>query len=135
MNEIRFKAWHKEQRKMYSADELGEDQLTIMPDGRGFANISGNDTRLSQIDNYKKMIPLQYIGKRDESSTEIYVSDIVRLWGGISAQGTQEYNYVLEVKLTGACLMALEEAENIEIIGNAHETPELLSKEVKHDSI
>jgi len=126
MGKIKVRAWHKIQQKMYSAEELGEDQMTIMPDGRGMANISGRDTRLSQVDNGRIMIPLLYINHKDKDNKEIYEGDIVNLWGGTFAQGFWEYNSIIRIEITGACLTALEEAENIVIMGNIYENPELM---------
>jgi len=40
MRSIKFRGWHKELKTMFSAEEMGADQLTLMPNGRGFANIS-----------------------------------------------------------------------------------------------
>lgn len=85
---VKFNAWHKEQKKMYLAEELGQDQMTLMPDGRGFANISGDSTKLSQIDDGKTMIPLQYIGRTDCEGVELYHGDIVEAWtDGLSHRG------------------------------------------------
>lgn len=77
---VKFNAWHKEQKKMYSAEELGRDQMTLMPDGRGFANISSLSTRLSRIDSNRKMVPLQYIGRTDPDGKELYHGDIVECY-------------------------------------------------------
>jgi len=77
---VKFNAWHKEQKRMYLAEELGQDQMTLMPDGRGFVNISGDSTRLSQIDNNKQMVPLQYIGRTDSEGKELYHGDIVEAY-------------------------------------------------------
>ena len=77
---IKFNAWHKGQKKMYPAEDLGLDQMTLMPDGRGFANISGTSFKLSQIDNGKTMIPLQYIGRTDCVGVELYHGDIVEAY-------------------------------------------------------
>ena len=128
MREIKFRAWHKEQGKMYPAEELGADQLTIMPDGRGFANISGGNIQLSQIDNDEKMIPLQYTGLHDRNGVEIYEGDIVKfMWNDewISpVYWTDERGWTIhsmsvwEYNLAGR--------HGIEIVGNIYENPELV---------
>jgi len=41
MREIKFRAWHTLQNVMFSAEELGTDQMTLSVDGRGFVNVSG----------------------------------------------------------------------------------------------
>lgn len=44
---IKFRAWHSKHKKMFSPEEMGRDQLTIMLDGTGFINVHGGDTKLS----------------------------------------------------------------------------------------
>lgn len=58
MREIKFRGWHTKQKKMYSAEEMASDQLTLLPTGE-FINVSGSSTKLSTIYPKDMFIPLQ----------------------------------------------------------------------------
>lgn len=131
--EIKFRVWHKEQGKMYSPTELGEDQLTLMPDGRGFANISGDKPSLSRIDNGNKMIPLQYTGLKDKNGKEIYEGDLLI---HTSRNGQRPHPVIFHLPLAAWCGVynlkyPLQDSElcEVEVVGNIYENPELLKEE------
>jgi len=133
MRKIKFRAWHKEQGKMYSAEEMGQGQLTLMPDGRGFANIHSVSKRLSEIDDNQKMIALQFTGLHDKNGKEIYEGDLlcyhdsdeepeiglVFFNEGIWQLGPKDY------------IMGLSEFDIFKIIGNIYENPELINQPAK----
>ena len=128
---IKFNAWHKEQKKMYLAKELGQDQMTIMPDGRGFVNVSGDHLKLSEIDNGRKMIPLQYTNRTDKDGVELFQGDILKVVRGGTLQICPE---VIEWSEYGWLPWEYEAGDSyyrlgdIEKIGNIFENPELLKE-------
>uniref|UniRef100_A0A6M3J3L9 Putative YopX protein n=1 Tax=viral metagenome TaxID=1070528 RepID=A0A6M3J3L9_9ZZZZ len=120
MREIKFRAWHTVQKKMYSAETLGADQMTLSADGRGFINVSGDAFHLSQFAG-EKMIPLQYTGLKDKTGVEIYEGDIVR----ISLPGFGiEKDLVVEWE-DGKYKEPMFEDFHREVIGNIYENKEV----------
>lgn len=129
MNIIKFRAWHTIQKKMYSPEEMGEDQLTLMPDGKGLINVSSISTQLSQFIN--EMIPLQFTGLKDKNGKEVYDGDIIQV-------DNEENPAITECKYDKGCFILEDNAgghwtrqlhhqpERLTIIGNIYENPELL---------
>ena len=72
---IKYNAWDTERKKMFYSEELGQDELTLNPDGRGFVNVSGTNTKLSQY--MKHLIPLEFTRLKDKNKKDIYDQDIV----------------------------------------------------------
>jgi len=149
---IKFRAWHTKANKMFSAEEMGEDQLMILPDGRGFINVHGGDTALSIL--HPEMIPMQFTGLHDKNGKEIYESDIFRLeesddngdiviylvitwvkeWCMFATLRTDEYSDYLKKGIEALdepmfWTYTLEDTDNHKyfLCGNVYANPDLLS--------
>ena len=129
MREHKYRAWDTVKKVMYSANELGQDQETLSADGRGFVNVSGTSTRLSQF--HTHLLPLEYTGLRDKNGKEVYEGDMV-YWKHVDDKGIVYYNE----KEVCYCAKPFEKIDkdtntknseswldntHMEVIGNIHE--------------
>ena len=69
----------------------------------------------------------QYTELKDKNGEKIFEGDFVRIWGGECWYGIREYNKIV---LITDCYSIIDicEAENIKIIGNKWDNPELLKE-------
>lgn len=120
MRPIKFRAWDTGHKKMWSAEEMGADELTINPDGRGFVNVHSASTRLS---NYlPHMIPLQFTGLTDKNGKEIYEGDLLN-WKQDNGSSTVGYIVYWRSQFGPVGFnIDPETAAKSEVIGNIHET-------------
>jgi uncharacterized phage protein (TIGR01671 family) len=136
MRDIKFRAWHTELKRMFSAEEMGKDELTLSVDGRGFVNVNSISTILSQYVG-EKMIPMQYIGLKDRHSVEIYEGDILDTAPHMNKEevikqwGHYVYYEVVEYREFHYAPFDYENGplgEECLVVGNIYENPELLKK-------
>ena len=131
---IRCRGWNENKNIMYSPEVMATDQLTLMPDGSGFINVSGDSTRLSQFLRHIK--PVFFTGLRDKNGKEIYEGDLL---GGTWGDGyigycdkCKSFEYFSTVFSCMACegdVTWRELVENdgkLEVIGNIYESSNLL---------
>jgi hypothetical protein len=116
MRQIKFRAWHKRAKKMFLPEEMGQDEMCLSPDSRGFVNVSGISTKLSQY--FPEMIPEQFTGLLDKNGKEIYEGDIVN--GYVVWYCDKTLMWSLPRRDDESLL------DSYEIIGNIHENPEKL---------
>jgi uncharacterized phage protein (TIGR01671 family) len=132
---IKVRGWHVQKQKMFSAEEMAEDQLTLLPTG-SFINVNGQFTQFSTIFPNDKFIPLQFIGLLDDNKKEIYNGDIVEFddseIGGSKVIGEVIFN---DDQTLGGLEWGLWTKDGycrtdflgkIKILGNIYENPELL---------
>ena len=131
MRDIKYKGWNTEQNIMYSEKELGQDELTIDPDGRGFVNVCSSDKKFSEY--YSHILPLQYTGQKDNNGVEIYENDIVQFTAfGRTVIGVIEWD--VDDGLPGFIIVDTDGSgtiwsflyDDLTVIGNIYKNPELL---------
>lgn len=121
MRAHKYRAWHFKQNRMFSAEEMAEDQLTLLPTGQ-FINVSGIDTSLSVIYPNDIMLPLQFIGLFDKNGREIYEGDVFPSCddGYYDQVIYDENKFILEPYGDDSVYW-----EELEIVGNVYENPDL----------
>jgi uncharacterized phage protein (TIGR01671 family) len=134
--EIKFRAWHETQRAYYSAEVLGEDQLTLSVDGRGLVNVHSGDRRLSEF--AVTMVPEQFTGILDSKGIEIYEGDIVRIvrWKDSDDEAQVIGDVYFEKgmfkiqngnAIAGTDVIGQFKPETLEVIGNVHKNIDILN--------
>lgn len=131
MREIKYNAWDKVRKIMFYAYEMGEDQLTLSPDGKGFINVSSVSTKLSEY--LKHLIPLEYTGLKDKNGKEIVEGDILKsCYNGYHSVVFR--NGAFWIEHTEDCCkpwkggLVSEVAHTDIVVGNIYENPELLEE-------
>lgn len=137
--EIKFRGWHTTQKKMYSAEQMANDQLTLLPTGE-FINVNGRSTRLSVIYPKDKFIPLQYTGLKDKNGKEIYEGDsdgksvVKKGFYDMSSveddgvMGDVSGWYIENIKTSNILPLTPIRASDYVVSANIYENPEMLQK-------
>ena len=135
MREIKFRAWDEKEKCWVCGFAIHQNGM--FSDWAGCKEVNGKcyaDANWEQLKNIPHIKIMQYTGLKDKNGREIYEGDIVRCYGGAYWNGVYEYNYIIEVKDIRD-LNEIVHSENVEILGNKYENPELLEVEGEMNAI
>ena len=124
MREIKFRAWHKEKKIM--GEVLGID---ILHKEIFFSN---EDVDCYEHVDFKNIELMQYTELKDKNNKEIYEGDIVKLRANHGIGVVKYYDewgaFIVEyIKPRPLAVLGMNYyKEDIEILGNIYENPELL---------
>lgn len=123
MREIKFRVWDNKRNFMDY-----EPQITI---DMGYINNIGVVDCNGDFRPYKYEIIMQYIGLKDKNGKEIYEGDIIKCKDICGEYSKELYNEVVNDMCDwlynyGYASQELLRYDEIEVIGNIYENPELL---------
>lgn len=128
MREIKFRAWHKEKKEIIDVEEIDFINEVINYIDNDYLN-----NRQEIIGVYFEDIELmQYTGLKDKNEKEIYEEDIVKLRANHGIGVVKYYDewgaFVVEyIKLKKIAVLGMNYCEeDVEVIGNIYENPELI---------
>ena len=126
MREIKFRAWHKEEKII--GEVLGID---ILHKEIFFSN---EDVDCYEHSDFKDIELMQYTGLYDKNEKEIYEGDIVKLRANHGIGVVKYYDewgaFVVEyIKSKPLAVLGMNYyKEDIEVLGNIYKNPELLGE-------
>ena len=124
MRDIKFRAWDKRVKKMLQGVDF---EITFVGDTFGvyWKNVclGGNMQSSKDLDGF---ILMQYIGRKDKNSVEIYEGDIIKRFGGkqpFLIVFDKFGRFVMQVygEVHATCDFTNISDEDIEVIGNIYE--------------
>jgi len=126
MRKLKFRAWDKLEKRFIYPDKGYQGHYVLDLNGRfqNLQNGSGGDEYVVQ----------QFTGEYDKNKKEIYEGDIIRSYSEEFINDNYEGEVVFadaafHVKIDDKTYTGLWSGDDIEVIGNVFETPELLSNE------
>ena len=125
MRNIKFRAWDTENKEMLKVQEL--DFEDTFYGGR----LSIRVDKYNDYFDMEDMILMQYTGLKDKNGKEIYEGDIVKSYYYIPNQdGTEGERYTIKLIAFDEtlCKYNIDMFENLEVIGNVLDNPELLEE-------
>ena len=130
MREIKFRAWHKGKKEIVNVEEIDFMNKVI-----NYIDNDYENNRQEIIGAYFENIELmQYTGLKDMKEKEIYEGDIVKLRAnhgiGVIKYSDEWGAFIVEyIKPRPLAVLGMDYyKEDIEVLGNIYENPELLGE-------
>ena len=133
MKEVEFRAWDKEEKKMYHNVGLVGTLIILEHEQKGYDFCELDLTLYDQLDN--KYHLMQYTGIKDTSGVKIFEGDMVRIFVPDDPEAKEYISTVFElegalvVKMVGYdiytddhCVGWVPEDHRLEVIGNIYES-------------
>ncbi len=135
MKQIKFRAWDKEKKEMFSPRRLEQtpgggiwvkDKNLLLGDGKG-CEIAYTDWKNADVE------LMQFTGLKDKNNKEIYEGDIIKPYSekGMNNKVVgvvifEKAGFIIKLNERERVSLLVNNQETFEIIGNIHENPELL---------